>query len=183
MPMKRKVSKILLLSIVRTITVVVFGGLLLAVGYFFVSHLEEKNNNIEQLENRIIEMQNDFTSITNAYITVREDNLNLLRNIEFWKRQCEMLIRENHELKGIPVDSKDISKKMPTPPAPKGKANESRDVIKADKKTNSGVPTYPKDKQVPGRMYDEKGREYIIKNGKKCFVVRKKVPAKKKSTE
>jgi hypothetical protein len=36
MPMKRKVSKILLLSIVRTITVVVFGGLLLAVGYFFV---------------------------------------------------------------------------------------------------------------------------------------------------
>ena len=37
MPMKRKVSKILLLSIVRTITVVAFSGLLFAVGYFFVS--------------------------------------------------------------------------------------------------------------------------------------------------
>ena len=91
-----------------------------------------------------------------------------------------MLIRENHELKGIPVDKESISKEMPKQPAPGGKAYESSDVLKADKKTNSGIPTYPKDKQVPGRLYDEKGREYIIKNGKKCFVVRKKVPAKRR---
>ena len=172
----------LILSAARTLSVVVMFGLLIFVGWFVMDALKMKDSNIEQLESRIIEMQNDFTSITNAYITVREDNLNLLKNTEFWKRQCEMLIRENHELKGIPVDNKDISKNMPKQPAPGGKADESEDVINADKKTNSGVPTYPKDKQVPGRLYDEHGREYIIKNGKKCFIVRKKVPAKKKES-
>lgn len=93
-----------------------------------------------------------------------------------------MLIRENHELKGIPVDKESISKEMPKQPAPGGKAEGSKDVLHADKKTNSGIPTYPKDRQVPGRLYDEKGREYIIKNGRKCFVVRKKVAVKKKKS-
>ena len=173
----------LILSAARTLSVVVMFGLMLFVGWFVMDTLKMKDSKIESLQNSLLENYREISIMTNAYITVREDNLNLLRNIEFWKRQCEMLIRENHELKGIPVDKEEIKKEMPKQPAPEGKADESKDVIKADRKTNSGVPTYPKDKQVPGRMYDEKGREYIIKNGKKCFIVRKKVPAKKKSEE
>ena len=162
----------LILSAARTLSVVVMFGLLIFVGWFVMDTLKMKDSNIEQLESRIIEMQKDFTSITNAYITVREDNINLLRNIEFWKRQCEMLIRENHELKGIPTAKTDL----PKPPAPPPKGTNDVAVVKADNKVKENEGQ----KQVPGRLYDKNGKEYIIKNGKKVYVVRKKVPAKPK---
>ena len=162
-----------ILSAARTLSVVVMFGLLLLAGWFVRDELNDRDRKIESLQDRLVENYKDISVMTNAYIAIREDNFNLLKNIEFWKRQCEMLIRENHELKGIPDDNKKPVA-LPTQPAPEPTATNNTAVAKADVKVN---PKHPE------RMYDEKGREYIYKNGKKVIIVRKKVSAKPKNLD
>lgn len=171
--MKRS-SKSILLSMTRTLSVTVLAGLLIVLGYFVVEEMQEKDRRIEQLQERAVQNFKDISIMTNAYTTIRKDNESLMRNIDFWKRQCEMLMRENHELKGIPTSKIDL----PKPPAPPPKGTNDVAVVKADNKMKENGKE--EQKQVPGRLYDKNGKEYIIKNGKKVYIVRKKVPAKPK---